>query len=208
MINAINSVRSFYTPNFTGNKYRKAVQYFDDCFCPSDSGRIVKNVFNYSAEVGSVPVRPYMGSMDKMAGCSTEGTELGGGWLKADIDTPLSTTGVQTCAVLNLVNKDTLEQVLYHVFHKTSSSRIEQFIREIFPSFTHVNIVGGQQFQTVNTMRKVVDAVDNVNPRALKTYYHTLCDNPQLVACNGEIYHIKGKSGEVSFVQNTENYWY
>lgn len=56
-------------------------------------------------------------------------------------------------------------------------------------------------------MRKIAEAVDNVNPNAPKTYFHTVCENPQLVACDGEISYIKGKSGQLSFIQDTEHYW-
>jgi len=207
MIYAISPIRS-NTPNFTGNKYRKTFELVQDCFCPGEPNKIVKKVYNYSTEANSVSVRPYRGPLATTAGFSTEEGGFGGGWLKGAVSTPLSTTDVHTCAVLNLVNMDTLEQFLYHVFHQTNSNKIEEFIRKIFPKFTHVNIVGGDQFQTVNTMRKIAEAVDNVNSNAPKTYWHTLSENPQLVAYQGDIFYVKGKSGQVSFVQDTKNYCY
>lgn len=209
MISAINPFSQIksYTPNFTGNKYRKATQMFSDTFS-HEADRIVKKSFNYSSELNSMCVLPYNGPLEKTAGLSTEENGFGGGWLKGSIDTPLSTTDVHTCAVLNLLNADTFEQVLYHVYHKTSVNKIEEFIRKIFPDFTHVNIVGGQEFPTVNTMKKIREAVDRMNIDVPKTYWHTVCDNPQLVAYDGEISFVKGKSGQVSFVQDTENYWY
>lgn len=188
MISAIN-------PSFTGNKYNLPVQ------------RIVKKSFNYSTEIDSVPVRPYRGSLERSVGRSTEDGGYGGGYLTGSIDTPLSTTDVHTCALLNLFNEYTSMQALYHVHHKTPVQQIVDFIRKIFPDFSGVNIAGGDQFQTVNTMRKIAEAVDNVNPNAPKTYFHTVCENPQLVACDGEISYIKGKSGQLSFVQDTEHYW-
>ncbi len=210
MISAISQINlnTPYKPNFTGNKYRKTFQMAQDCFCPSESMKIVKKSFNYSTEANSVPVSIYKGPLNKTAGMSTEENGYGGGWLIGSVDTPLSTTDVHTCAVLNLVNMNTFKQLLYHVFHETNSLKIENLIRKVFPDFTNVNIVGGQQFPTVNTMRKIAEAVDNVNPNAPKTYYHTLCDNPELVAYKGNISYVKGKSGEISFVQDTEHYWY
>ncbi len=188
MISAIN-------PSFTGNKYNLPVQ------------RIVKKSFNYSTETGSVQVRPYIGTLERSVGISTEEGGYGGGYLTGNIDTPLSTTDVHTCALLNLFNEYTSKQALYHVHHKTPVQQIVDFIRKIFPDFSGVNIAGGDQFQTVNTMRKIAEAVDNVNPNAPKTYFHTVCENPQLVACDGEISYIKGKSGQLSFIQDTEHYW-
>lgn len=206
MISAITPIRP-YSPNFTGNKYKKATQIASDCFCPSEA-KIVKKLFNYSSEINSAPIMPYNGSMSKTAGLSTECGGYGGGWLTGSIDTPLSTTDIHTCAVLNLFNINTLKQVLFHVYHKTNANRIEQFIRKYFPDFTHVNIVGGDQYPTINTIRKIEEAVNNVNINAPKKYWHTLCHNAQIVAKNGEISHIKGKAGKVSFVQDTEHYWY
>lgn len=206
IVTAFSPIRS-NTPNFTGNKYRKTFELAQDCFCPSQPGKIVKKAFNYSIDSGSVPLKPYKGPMAETAGFSTEEGGFGGGWIKGAIDTPLSTTDVHTCAVLNLVNTDSLEQVLYHVFHKTNASKIEEFIRKIFPNFNQVNIVGGGQFPTVNTMRKIAEAVNNVNPNAPKTYFHSVCENPQIVAYKGDMFHMKGKSGQVSFVQNADNYW-
>lgn len=207
MISAITPIKP-YSPNFTGRKYHKTAKILNDCFCPSGEFRILKKSFNYSTEVNSVEVKPYKGTLEKSAGFSTGEDGCGGGWLVGDIDTPLSTTDVHTCALLNLFNVDTLKQALFHVYHETNANRIEQFIRKIFPDFTHVNIVGGDRFRTVNTMRKISDAVDNVNINAPKTYWHTITENPQLVAQNGEISFVKGKSGQLSFELNTENYWY
>ena len=82
MISAIN-------PSFTGNKYNLPVQ------------RIVKKSFNYSTEAGSVPVRPYRGSLERGAGVSTEAGGYGGGYLTGSIDTPLSIM----CTIKLLYNK-------------------------------------------------------------------------------------------------------
>ena len=142
------------------------------------------------------------------AGFSTENlTDVGGGYLKADCLTPLSTTGVRTCAVLNLVNEETGESALYHVLDETNAEKIQEFIRTIFPNFTKVNIVGGDQFKTVNTMRKIIQAVENVNPYADKFFYHTVSENPEIIAYGGDMYYMKGKTGSVSFVQK-DDYWY
>lgn len=169
--------------------------------------QIIKKIFNYSTEVGSVPVKPYRGTLEKSAGISTEAGGYGGGYLTGSIGKPLSTTDVHTCALLNLFNTKTSQQVLYHVYHATPMQKIVDFIRKNFPDFTGVNIVGGDQFKTINTMREIEKAIDSVNPNIPKTYYHTLSENPQLVACNGEISYIEGKSRQLSFVQDTKHYW-
>lgn len=207
MITAFSPIKS-NTTNFTSNKYYKTYELAQDWFCPSESNKIVKKLFNYSIETGSVPVKLYNGPTATTAGFSTEKGGFGGGWLKGSINTPLSTTDVHTCAILNLVNEDTMEQLLYHVFDKTSADTIEEFIRKIFPKFTRVNIAGGDQLPTINTMKEMLKAVDNINPNAPKTYFHSVCENPQFVAYKGDMFYMKGKGGEVSFVQDTKNYCY
>lgn len=179
-----------------------------DRFALSNPNNIVKKSFNYSVELNSRPVLPYSGPVKRTAGFSTETPLLGGGWLDGTIDTPLSTTGVRTCAVLNLVDEETAKQILYHVFHNTSADRITEFIREKFPKYTRVNLVGGDQLKTRETMMKILKAVDRVDPFAPKVYYHTLCENPQLVAYKKEIYYLEGESGRLSFIPNDKNYWY
>lgn len=75
MINAFSSVKfktSDYTPNFTGNKYRKAAQTLYDSFSYSEPCKIEKKLFNYSLEHNSQKVRVYDGPMEKIAGFSTE----------------------------------------------------------------------------------------------------------------------------------------
>lgn len=126
MISSINSINT----SFTGNKYRKPVQILEDCFCPSEPGKIVKKTFNYSTDRGSVSVRPYSGSLERSAGISTEEGGYGGGYLTGAIDTPLSTTDVHTCALLNLFNTNNSKQTLYHVHHKTPVQQIFDFIRK------------------------------------------------------------------------------
>ncbi len=172
------------------------------------TGDFEKYIFNYCPSDDAKRIEPYKGPKDMTSGISTEDPNLGGGWLLSDINTPLSTTGVRTCAVLNLVDEDTNTHTLYHVYHKTGVSGIKNFITTEFPHFTHVNIVGGDQYQTVYTMSRIVDAVNEVNPDAEKTFYYTVTDNPELVAYKGEMYYMKGKSGKLSFVRNKENYWY
>ena len=195
--------------HFKGDHSRKYVDdiaYMPDTF--EKTYDYEKYIFNYCPSEDAKRIEPYNGPQNYSSGISTEDPNLGGGWLLSDINTPLSTTGVRTCAVLNLVDEDTNTHALYHVFHSTGVSGIKNFIKTEFPHFTHVNIVGGDQYQTVYTMSRIVDAVDEVNPDAEKTFYYTVSDNPELVAYKGNMYYMKGKSGKLSFVRNTENYWY
>lgn len=206
MIGAISLVQ-FNNPSFTGRKVPN-FGFPCDSFCYSDGYKFIKKIFNFAPQ-NAEKLEVYRGPKNLEAGFSTEDLQdVGGGWLKADCQTPLSTTGVRTCAVLNLVNEETFENILYHVHDETSAGKIEKFIKEKFPEFTRVNIVGGDQFKTSNTMRKIVQAVDNINPNADKTFYYTVTENPEIVAYQGDMYYMKGNSGKVSFVQNTKNYWY
>lgn len=209
MINSISQLK-FNAPVYTST-YRRMPHYSNngDSFEISDEYKMRRIGYNYAPSVReTLQIQPYYGPMNKDAGFSTEDPEYGGGWLSADIHTPLSTTGVRTCALLNLVNEDTGEQVLYHVYDATKANKIEKFIREKCPNFTYVNIVGGDQYKTVNTMRKIIQAVDNVNRYAPKNFYFTVSDNPELVAYEGEMFYMPDKSGTLSFIRNDENYWY
>ena len=206
MINSISLV-NLNTVNFGSRKqgiYNRCYDTFE--FQNSISNQIEKFCFNYSLSNSSSPLKTYDGPLDN--GISTEDPQLGGGWLVGNINTPLSTTGVRTCAVLNLVNEDKGEHILYHVYHKTTADKIEQFINDKMPDFTYANIVGGDQFKTVNTMRKIINALDNVNPHAPKYFYHSLSENPEIVAYNGDMFYMKGVSDDLSFERNDKNYWY
>lgn len=192
---------------FTGMDWNRAYSSFNDSFEFSDCIKFVKKIFNFAPK-NSQEITVYKGPIKPEAGFSTENLEdVGGGYLKADCLTPLSTTGVRTCAVLNAVDENTCSNVLYHVHDETPVNKIEQFLRKFIPDFTKVNIVGGDQFKTANTMKKIVNAVENINPYAEKTFYHTVSDNPEIVAYSGDIYYMKGKSGTASFVQKSD-YWY
>lgn len=212
MISAINSVilNNNYNNSkvsFAGRGWNKAYNVCFDTFEFSDNIKFVKKIFNYAPK-NSEEINVYKGPMKPNSGFSTENlTDVGGGYLKADCLTPLSTTGVRTCAVLNAVDEETSTNVLYHVHDETPINKIEQFLRKFIPNFTKVNIVGGDQFKTANTMKKIINAVENINPYAEKNFYYTVSDNPEIVAYSGDIYYIKGKSGTASFVQKCD-YWY
>lgn len=208
-ISSINFNNNKYNNNiaFTGRGWNKAYNACCDTFEYSDCIKFVKKIFNYAPR-NAEEIDVYKGTMNPKAGLSTEAlTDVGGGYLKADCLTPLSTTGVRTCAVLNAVDEESCTHVLYHVHDETPVQKIEQFLRKFLPNFTKVNIVGGDQFKTANTMKKIVNAVENINPYAEKTFYYTVSDNPELVAYSGDMYYIKGKSGTASFKQK-DNYWY
>ena len=108
---------------------------------------------------------------------------------------------------MNAVDERTNTNVLFHVHHETTAKRIEDFLREFLPDFTKVNIVGGDRFRTVVTMKKIAQAVDNIDPYAPKTYYYTVSENPEIVAYDGDIFYVKNNKGKVSFVQKAD-YWY
>lgn len=212
MISAINSIQfnnNKYNNrvSFTGRGFNKVYPNFCDSFEFSDCLKFTKKVFNYAPK-NSEAVDVYRGPMSADAGFSTEALkDVGGGYLKADCLTPLSSTGFRTCAALNAIDEETCTQVLYHVHDETPVHKIEQFLRKFIPDFSKVNIVGGDQYKTANTMKKIVQAVENVNPYAKKKFYHTVSENPEIVAYGGDIYYMKGKSGTVSFVQK-DDYWY
>ena len=206
MITPIISIKP-YNCSFQGKNWKKAANLCFDSFQSSNDLKFYKKVFNYAPDL-SEQVNVYKGPKFLKAGFSTENLEdVGGGYLIESCLKPLSTTGVRTCAVLNLVNEKQGQNVLYHVWDKTCAERIEEFIRKKFPIFNKVNIVGGDQYKTANTMKKIIQAVDNVNPNADKFFYYTVSDNPELIAYGGDMYYMKGSKGSVSFVQK-DSYWY
>ena len=210
MISAISPVQinsREYKPSFKGVHCNIYLNHCFDSFEFSDCIKFYKKIFNFAPK-SSEALDVYKGPKILEAGFSTENLEdVGGGFLQADCCTPLSTTGVRTCAVLNLVDEVTSKHILYHVFDETNARKIEEFIRKMIPNFGRANIVGGDQYQTINTMRKIIQAIDNVNPYADKCFYHTVSENPEIIAYCGDMYYMKGVKGNVSFVQK-DNYWY
>jgi|GEM_PF-2961376 len=169
-----------------------------------------KKIFNYAPQKDSFFIKKYTGPMKKTDGISTEasnyGEPYGGGWLLSDINTPLSTSGVYTCAVLNLVNEKDNSHILMHVLHSTPSHYIKEFIDEKFSDFTKANIVGGEQLETIKTMKSILAAVKDINPDIKTCFYNTVTQNPEIIAYKGEIFYMPNKTCSLSFAQNKENY--
>lgn len=155
----------------------------------------------------SEEMKKYDGELGTDAGYSTKAGGYGGSWLLDDINVPLSTKDVHDCALVNLVNTETDEQLLYHVYSKTGSASIERFIKNMFPRFDLVNIMPGDQFQTKLTVGKILTAIDNINPQAEKKYYHAPVENPEIVAVNGKLEYIESDKNSMSF-RIMENYNY
>ncbi len=105
---------------FTGDALRQRIYYYSRYDSFERDCDIEKKIFNYCSRSSGKRIQPYCGPSYKIAGFSTEDEIHGGGWLVADTDTPLSTTGVRTCAVLNLVDEDNGFHALYHVYDKTN----------------------------------------------------------------------------------------
>lgn len=134
--------------------------------------------------------------------------EIGGTWLKGNTNTPLSTKGVHDCAVLNLVNENNDSQMLYHISPKSETEDIVDLIKKEFPRFTKANIMLGDVFDTKKTFNKALSALDEINPKAEKNYYHALADNPEVVAVDGELQYIKNPSKhDMSFKTQTNLFY-
>ena len=157
----INSILPFkYNKNnnisFGSRNWTKTTQMCFDTFEFSDEIKLTKKFFNYAPK-NSIPLEVYKGPNEIASGFSTENLEdIGGGFLFGNCSTPLSTTGVRTCAVVNFICKKLGLHALYHVHHETNVKRIEEFIRKFLPDFDKINIVGGDQFKTANTVKKIL----------------------------------------------------
>lgn len=167
--------------------------------------KLEKKFYGYGTK-DSIPLERYTGTKNKNAGLSTEGGGYGGGWIKASIDTPLSTADVHTCAAVNLINESTNEQFLYHVFHGTTAEDIEKFLLEKFPDFNSVNIVPGNMYHTNKTVNNILSALDNINKKAERHFYHFSAEDPEIVAHKGKLSYIERKNDTMTFNEVTDNF--
>lgn len=170
---------------------------------------LARKEFGYAVGEHSVELPIYKGPKNKSVGLSTEVGGLGRGWLKASIDTPLSTADIHTCAVLHLVNEEDGQHVLYHVLHKTPPEEIQKFMKDNFPKFNKVNILPGDMlYETRDTVNAIISAVDRVNPKAEKKFYHFATENPEVVAYKGKLSYVKGHKPEhVTFTELAQYYY-
>jgi len=172
--------------------------------------RLEKKTFGFGTS-DSIELKPYSGSRTKAAGFSTEGDGSGGGWIKADIKTPLSTADIHTCATINLVDEDSGQQFLYHVYRGvtkgTAPIEIEKFLLKEFPNFTKVNIIPGDQQQTNIAVNNALTALFNINKETKVQFYHFSSKNPEVVAQNGELSYIERDGNKMTFTEVKNNFF-
>ncbi len=173
-----------------------------------DSIKLSRQFYGYGIDVVSEALPVYRGPKNSNAGFSTESNGRGGGWICADLDTPLSTKDLHTCAAINLVNEAENKHILYHVLHMTSAKNIKNFIWEKFPKFNKVNIIPGDQYETTNTINDILEAVNDINPKCTKKFYHFNSDNPEVVASNGSMSYIKGRQKDKMTFNEIGQYYY
>lgn len=175
--------------------------------------KLEKYIFGYKAP-NSKPLERYVGSTTKSAGLSTESGGYGGCWIKAAGDMPLSTKDVHTCAVLHLYNSYTDEHMLYHVYAQskhnlTSVDSIKELISTEFPRFTHANILPGDQIATNSIVKNINTAVDELNPKVSKQYYHITTENPEVVAHRGKLTYLDNtEPDKMTFTEVKDQYNY
>lgn len=190
-------------------KIKKAVAENYMAYMRQSGVNLDKSPFGYKIPVGSLELKPYTGTLEKSAGFSTEAGGYGGGWIKANINTPLSTKDVHNCALLNLINDNTGEQLLYHVYAETQKDSIVNLIKREFPRFTRANIMPGDLHQTNTTVNNTLNAVADINPKAMREYYHMPVENPEVVAINGELRYIENKNPDkMTFTEVCNQYNY
>lgn len=154
---------------------------------------LIRDTFGYKVKKGSKKLSVYRGPKDEMAGFSTftMGCCFGGGWLEASINTPLSTTGIHSCALMNLINRFTNRQVSFHVPSILSSEDIGDFIKKTFPYFNRVNIVPGDESETIQTVNNIILAVRDTGLNAEEKFYHFASPEPEVVTWKGKVDYIK-----------------
>lgn len=172
-----------------------------------DTHNLERSTWGYRAR-NSKELIPYTGTLNKTDGFSTEAGGYGGGWIKAATNTPLSTKDVHNCALLNLVNENTNEQMLYHVYGFTQANTVKDFVAENFPRFTKVNLMPGDNCQTNSTINNIVEAIDKINPKAPKQYYHMPVENPEVISVNGELHFLPNTNPKEMTFQEVDQYVY
>lgn len=223
----INSIDYRNNITFTGKTYsKKAFKQIEECVdygrknskkIPSDIYKTLvmpyskvnleKTEFGYKA-INSNPMQKYLGEIGESAGFSTEAGGWGGGWIKGRTHTPLSTKDLHTCALMNLINENTGEQLLFHVFHDTKSNSIIKLIQDKFPRYTKVNIMPGDMRDTNNTVNNILCAVDRLNPKVTKKFYHASVYNPEVVAINGELQYLDNINPNKMSFKEIDQYHY
>jgi len=163
---------------------------------PNKKVCLVKKIFGYGLEKGSIELPIYKGPTSKEAGLSTETGGFGGGWIEGNLDTPLSTTDIHTCAGINLVDDLSERHIFYHVFHDTSANDIKVFIKEKMPRFNKINIISGDRHKTNETVNRILSATNEINPKSEKHFYHFATENPEVVAHKGDLSYVKGQKPE------------
>ncbi len=157
--------------------------------------RLYRRGDGYAVHRNSTPLEKYVGPRNKTDGFSTiiDENDFGGGWLEGDINTPLGTNAPHDCAILQLVNSNskTKKQILFHVHPKSKNYDIRHFINTKFRNFDKVNILPGNHKGTLETVKKIVDAIDSINPLAPKRFYHLSSYAPEVVGYQGELSFIK-----------------
>lgn len=204
---AANKIFKQVEPKFSKKPVSENYRAYSQVFLPTEV-KFSKQMHGYGVEGKSVELPLYAGTKKVSDGFSTEVGGYGGGYILSDVKTPLSTTDVHTCACLNLVDGTSDEQLLYHVFHGTSSADIRKFVNNFFPNFTKINIVPGDMLQTSKTVKNILEAVSDINPKIEPNFYHFPCYNPEIVAYKGDLFFIKhSNEGNVTFKQ-VKNYNY
>lgn len=169
---------------------------------------VEKKIFGFGTK-DSIPVKPYNDCKAEFVGFSTEGEGgYGGGWIKANLGTPLSTANIHTCAAINLIDKSNNKHFLYHVYHGTTPDDIEKFLLQEFPTFDTVNIIPGDNYGTKTTVNNIITALDNINQKAQRRFYHFSTEAPEIVAHNGEFSYIERKNNydEMTFTEVGNNF--
>lgn len=223
----INSIDYRNNITFTGKTYsKKAIKEFAEI--TEYSGKKIKKIpshiyhslVNYNNKIKleqtnwgykapySNELKKYVGSLTKSTGYSTEAGGYGGGWIMNDINVPLSTKDIHTCALVNLINENTGKQLIYHVYDATEADSIKTLIKKEFPRFTKVNIMPGDNHRTNTTVNNIIEAVDKVNPKAMKTFYHAPVENPEVVAINGELQYLDNINPNKMSFKEIDQYHY
>jgi len=115
-------------------------------------------------------------------------------FLKDFVDVPLSTSGIYSCSVVYLFNKNNNKHFLYHVYHDFEPEKISKYITTFMPEkFTKACIVPGRNTFLYHYLPELFDTVKSIVPEAPVTVRHFTSPYPEVVGFRGDVFEIPNR---------------
>jgi len=114
--------------------------------------------------------------------------------LKDAANVPLSTSGLYSCSVIYLFNKNNNKHLLYHVYHEMEPEELSGVIETFMPEkYTKASIIPGRNTFIYNYLQKIFKTLKSSVPDAPITVRHFSTPYPEIVGYKGEVFEIPNK---------------